>query len=72
VILAPETTRLQRVIDRDAREPDQILAIMQSQAPDEVRQHAADDIIRNTGDLDTLASAVEQLHRNYTNIGSEG
>ena len=72
VLLAPEKTRLQRVIDRDARDPDQIRAIMQSQAPDAVRQRAADDIIQNTGDLDTLASSVAQLHRKYTNIGGAG
>jgi len=65
VLLAPERIRQQRVIDRDARTPDQIRAIMQSQAPDAVREQAADDIIRNTGDLDDLASAVERLHRKY-------
>jgi dephospho-CoA kinase len=72
VLLAPEKLRLQRVIERDARDPEQILAIMQSQAPDAVRKHAADDIIQNTGDLDALASSVAQLHRKYINIGRTG
>jgi dephospho-CoA kinase len=72
VLLAPEKIRLQRVMNRDARDANQILAIMQSQAPDAVRQQAADDIIQNTGNLDTLASSVGQLHRKYTNIGGTG
>lgn len=70
VLLAPEEIRLQRVIDRDARPPQQIRAIMQSQTPDAVRQQAADDIIRNTGDFDDLRSSVEQLHHKYTGIGA--
>jgi dephospho-CoA kinase len=69
VLLAPEHIRLKRVINRDAREPDQILAIMHSQAPDVVRQKVADDIIHNIDDIDALASSVEQLHLKYTNIG---
>jgi dephospho-CoA kinase len=72
VLLSPENIRLQRVIKRDARDPGQILAIMQSQAPDSVRQQAADDIIQNTGDLDTLTASVKQLHDKYTSIGSTG
>jgi dephospho-CoA kinase len=71
VLLAPEQIRLERVIKRDAREPDQILAIMQSQAPDTVRQNAADDVIQNIGNVDALASSVEQLHLKYTNIGGQ-
>lgn len=69
VLFAPEQIRLQRVVHRDARDPDQILAIMQSQAPDAAREQAADDIIQNSGDLDALALSVEQLHRKYTMIG---
>lgn len=69
VVLAPEDIRMQRVIKRDARKSEQIRAIMESQATDTVRQQAADDMIRNTGDLDELASCVERLHLKYLNIG---
>lgn len=72
VVLAPENIRLQRVLHRDARDREQILAIMESQAPDAVRLEAADDVIQNAGDFDNLALSVARLHRKYTNIGDAG
>ena len=68
VVHAAESTRIQRVNDRDGRSEEQIRAIMHGQADDAARDAAADDILDNTGTLDDLKPLVLELHRQYLQL----
>ncbi|WJW74936.1 dephospho-CoA kinase [Thiohalobacter sp. IOR34] len=69
VIDCPETLQRQRVRERGLDEA-QIDAILAAQASREQRLAAADDIIRNDGDLQQLKEQVGALHRKYLELVS--
>ena len=60
--------RIRRVCRRDAVSPQEVEAILQTQAGDEARRRLADDILENQGDLDSLRRQVERLHRRYLEL----
>lgn len=67
VVMADETTRIQRVSQRDHRSHDEIQAIMDMQASDNRRSEGANDIIENNDDLHALELQIKQLHVKYSN-----
>lgn len=71
VVHAGKAVRIQRVRQRDTRSVDQIQSIIDSQADDNERREAADDLIDNNGSLDELRLAVNALHEQYTALASK-
>ena len=71
VVDAPEPVRLARTMARDANSEDQVRAIMASQADQETRLAAADDIVVNDGALAKLDDAVARLHARYVELAEQ-
>lgn len=65
VIDCSETTQIERVIQRNGLAREQINAIMLVQASRDQRLQAADDVIRNEGDLSAIRTQVSCLHDKY-------
>ena len=65
VVDAPEEVRVARVQARSGLAPDEVRAIMRTQAPSAARLAAADDVIDNAGDRDALRKQVAALHQKY-------
>ncbi|MGD2136835.1 MAG: dephospho-CoA kinase [Gammaproteobacteria bacterium] len=65
VVDAPESSRISRVIARDRLSRDTVTAILQSQTDRESRLAAADDILVNDRDHDTLIRQVRMLHNRF-------
>ena len=70
VVLADEDRRIERVLQRDERNLDEIRAIINHQVDDEERTKAADDIIENNSDIKHLQSQVRQLDKKYRQISN--
>jgi dephospho-CoA kinase len=65
VVDLPERLQHQRVADRDDLPDDEIRDIVSSQADRATRLAAADDIITNDSDRETLGKQVHTLHAQY-------
>ncbi len=70
VVDVPESVQLARAGRRDGNSEAQIRAIMAAQLGREERLAGADDVIDNSGDLDTLKEKVQALHQNYLQLAS--
>lgn len=70
VVDVPEEVQLQRTIQRDNNDAEQVKRIMASQATRAQRLQRADDVIENAGSLDELRKEVEQLHQRYLTLSS--
>lgn len=68
VVDIDETRQIERVRKRDGRSESEIRAIMSAQAGRHERRAAADDVIENDGDLDSLRKQVEILHAHYLKL----
>jgi dephospho-CoA kinase len=68
VVDTDEASQYQRVKQRDHLPEQTITQIIRSQASRKQRLAVADDVIHNNGDLDSLKSAVQQLHRQYLDL----
>ncbi|MFT5425835.1 MAG: dephospho-CoA kinase [Gammaproteobacteria bacterium] len=68
IIDASRELQLSRASTRDNVTQDDIEAILHSQISPEDRLAAADDIIKNDGDIDNLHRQICDLHEFYTNI----
>jgi dephospho-CoA kinase len=65
VVDCPEETQIARVRSRSVLSEEEVRAIMRTQASRADRLAAADDVIENSGTLDTLRKQVGALHRKY-------
>jgi len=65
VVDVPETTQLQRTIQRDDSPKEQVEAIMKAQLSRDERRQRADDILDNDGTIENLQRQVNQLHQRY-------
>ena len=65
VVDVPEELQVARTGARSGLSPEQVRAIMSSQAPRAERLAAADDVIDNRGSLDALRAEVAALHAKY-------
>jgi dephospho-CoA kinase len=69
VVDCPEETQLSRVRARSGLTEAQAHAILRAQASRAERLSAADDVIDNSGTLDSLRRQVAELHAKYTVLG---
>ncbi|MBG7609720.1 MAG: dephospho-CoA kinase, partial [Anaerolineae bacterium] len=58
---------IKRVIQRDDRDPEEILSIIKSQVSDSIRISEADDIIENNNDIKELEARIQELHHKFSN-----
>ena len=65
VVDVPESLQIARTMARDDLDRATVGAILDSQAKRSERLAAADDVIENTADLETLRRAVATLHHRY-------
>lgn len=71
VVDCPPELQRQRIAQRDGWPADEISGALQAQATRAQRLHAADDVIVNDRDLDTLRHTVDSLHRSYLCLSRE-
>jgi dephospho-CoA kinase len=71
VVDAPQELQVGRVGARSGLAPEEVQAIMGSQASRQARLAAADDIIDNGGDLDALRAQVAALHAKYVALAEQ-
>ncbi len=71
VVDIPEQLQIQRLRYRDSLTEQQALAMLQNQASRSQRLQAADEIIDNQGDADTLQKKVKQLHLFYLDLAEK-
>ena len=65
VIDIVEDTQLQRTLARDNSAETTIKTIINSQIPREQRLEAADDVVDNSGKLETTEQEILRLHKKY-------
>ncbi|WP_251978991.1 dephospho-CoA kinase [Salinicola avicenniae] len=70
VVDVPEATQLARTATRDGVEHRQIEAIMAAQSSRDTRLAAADDVIDNSGDRQSLQTQVDRLDAYYRQLAS--
>jgi len=70
IVDAEEDIQIKRTIKRDNSSVLQIKEIIKTQVSRQVRIDAADDIILNTDNLDSLYNQVNQLHTKYIELAS--
>lgn len=68
----PEQIQIQRVMQRNSLNEQQVRAIIGSQAQRAARIAAADDIIVNDGTPDALPPQVKRLHQLYVSLAGAG
>lgn len=66
VVVAPEETRVQRLVEHRGMSSRDVRARIRSQADDERRRAAATHVIDNSGDHDALTAQVERLWNELT------
>jgi len=71
VVDCEESQQIARVSARDGCSPDEVRAIIATQASRAARLAAADDVIVNSGVPDDIASEVGRLHRLYLDLADE-
>jgi dephospho-CoA kinase len=71
VVDVPEELQLQRTIQRDNNDAEQVKRIIASQASRSQRLARADDVIENTGTLEQLQDRVAKLHQTYLQFAQQ-
>jgi dephospho-CoA kinase len=67
-----EDVQLARLMSRDGESVESARAILGAQASRDARRRAADDILLNEGEADTLPGSVARLHGFYLELAAEG
>ena len=65
VVDCTEEQQIERVLHRSGLSPDQIRAIIATQASRSERLAVANDVIHNDGEISALRSQVQDLHQKY-------
>jgi len=71
VIDCDEATQVARVMKRNALSEAQVRAIMAAQVPRATRLAAADDVLENEGDAESLQHQVDLLHARYVEMAKQ-
>ena len=71
VVDVPEEIQVERTESRDHCGNSMIQNIMKNQVSRKIRIAAADDIILNTDNLDSLNKEVEKLHKQYLKLSKQ-
>lgn len=61
VVLAPEEVRVERLVEQRGLDEQDVRARMRAQVDDDARRAAADHVLDNDGDLDTLLARTDTL-----------
>lgn len=69
VVLAPETTRMNRLLAREPVAPEMAQQMLQAQVTDQERLAVADYVIENKSNLGILAKRVEDLLQQWKSEG---
>lgn len=72
VIDAPEALQIERVRARSALDIEEIRRILASQIERRDRLERADDVLDNSGDLESLQAQVDGLHHRYLALSAAG
>lgn len=70
VVDTSTTIQRQRLMARDGSSPAEVEQIIASQADREQRLNAADDVIKNDGDLSELRKTVHDIHKHYLQLAT--
>jgi len=70
VIDCDETLQVRRLQARDGSTLEEARAMLAAQAPRAARLEAADDVITNEGDLNSLRDQVERCHMRYVGLAA--
>ena len=70
VVDCDEATQVSRVVARSGLSPEEVRAIMATQASRAERLAVADDVVFNGGDLDGLNAQLIALHRRYLDLAA--
>jgi dephospho-CoA kinase len=65
VVDSPEEQQVARVVSRSGLDPAEVRTIMKAQVERSRRLSQADDVIDNSGPIESLEPQVDRLHRNY-------
>ena len=68
VVDTEEDVQLKRCLLRDKSNAEEIKQIISSQAERQTRLDAADDILLNTGNIQSLKNKVVSLHKKYLEL----
>ncbi len=68
VVDCDEDNQVERAIQRDGENASDIETIIATQIPREQRKQLADDVIENNGDVKSLQTQVEKLHKLYMSL----
>ena len=68
VVDVPVEVQIERTIQRDNNSLEQVEAIIKSQSSRAFKQQKADDIILNTGTIESLHEKVSVLHQRYLQL----
>ena len=68
VVDLPEELQIERASARDTNDPEQIRKIMAAQLSRNERLERADDLLDNSGDLNSLRRQVQSLHQRYQQL----
>lgn len=71
VVDCPESTQIQRVMQRNGLSRSEVEDILHAQAKREQRLAAADDLIQNDGEISALAPQVALLHQKYCKLAQK-
>ena len=71
VIDLPHALQLERTSARDQQSEEKIDKIIQSQSSREQRLSLADDIVENSGTVDSLCERIDLLHQKYTDLAHQ-
>jgi dephospho-CoA kinase len=71
VVDCPEEVQVRRVVARDSVAGAEVEAVLAAQATRETRLAAADDVVVNDVNLETLYRHVDRLHRRYLALAME-
>jgi dephospho-CoA kinase len=71
VVDADTDTRVRRLMKRDELTREQVESAFSAQASREARLAIADDIIDNSGEIESLTARVDALHQRYLSLAEE-
>lgn len=71
VVDAPEAAQIARIQQRDGSSPELIEKMLAAQSTRQERLDKADDVIDNSGSLDSLESQVRKLHEHYQQLATD-
>lgn len=71
VVDVPEQVQIDRASARDGNTPEQIKAIIAAQMNRQARLEKADDVIDNSGSLESLVDPVATLHHKYLELARD-